>query len=362
MKINMKSRCILLAFALGALAANAQDKVKNVVFMIGDGMGLSHACAAQTHKGEPLALFALPCAGLVSTCSADNYITDSAAAGTALSSGVKTNNGMIGITPDSLSHTVSVMEVARQKGMATGIGVTCTLTHATPAAYYAHQISRTMNEAIALDLLRSGIDICIGGGRSYLEERTDGQNLSALLRQDGYHVVYTLDDARRAPGKKIIALLADGELPAISQNRGDMLPQATQLILNRLDVDNKNGFFVMIEGSQIDWAAHANDGLSVINETIDFDAAVQIAVDFAKADGHTLVIVTADHETGGLTLTGQHAETKTPVIQFSTANHTATPVPVYAFGPGAENFTGYFDNTAFKNKLITLMENLLNEE
>ncbi|MDR1368918.1 MAG: alkaline phosphatase [Dysgonamonadaceae bacterium] len=354
--MKIRSTFTLLIFAAISIAANAQNKVKNVIFMIGDGMGLSQAYAAQTHKGEQLTLFQFPYVGLVSTYSANNYITDSAAAGTAISSGVKTNNGIIGITPDSLHHTVSVMEIAKQKGLATGIGVTCTVTHATPAAYYAHQINRGMNEEIASDLLLSNIDICIGGGRNYFEDRTDKKNLSNLLRERGYDVVYNLEEATNTSNKRIIGLLADGELPTISENRGNMLPQTTGLILNKLDKDNKNGFFVMIEGSQIDWGGHANNEQYIINETIDFDNAVKIAVDFAKKDGNTLVIVTADHETGGMTLAGGNIENKIVDSKFSTGNHTATPVPVYTFGPGAENFTGYFDNTEFKDKIIHLLD------
>jgi Alkaline phosphatase len=353
----MKIRYILafLTFAVVSATMNAQPKVKNVIFMIGDGMGLSQVYAAQTEKGETLTMFQLSYTGLVSTHSADRYITDSAAAGTALSSGVKTNNGIIGITPDSLHHTVSVMEIAKQNGMATGIGVTCTVTHATPAAYYAHQISRSMDEEIASDLLASGIDICIGGGRKFFEDRKDKKNLSALFQEKGYSVVYSMEDAKKTVNPRIIGLLAEENLPTMSQNRGDMLPETTSLIIDRLNENNDKGFFIMIEGSQIDWAGHANDKQYTINETLDFDNAVKVAVDFAEKDGNTLVIVTADHETGGMTLVGGDHEKKEADIHFSTANHSATPVPVYAFGPGSENFTGYFDNTEFKNKILNLL-------
>lgn len=353
--MKIKNILVLSVFTAISVVTNAQGKVKNVIFMIGDGMGLSQAYAAQTSKGEKLAIFQLPYTGLVSTYSANNYITDSAAAGTALSSGIKTNNGIIGITPDSLHHTVSVMEMAKKNGLGTGIGVTCSVTHATPAAYYAHQINRGMYEEIASDFLVSDIDVCIGGGRKYFESRKDGQNLSDRLRKKDYDVVYNIDDAKKSQKPKIIGLYADEEPTTISEGRGNILPEATDFIINKLNEISKKGFFVMIEGSQIDWGGHANDEQYIVNEMLDFDEAVKRAIDFAKKDGNTLVIVTADHETGGMTLVGGSWEKEEVVSEFSTKNHSATPVPVYAFGPGAENFTGYFDNTEFKGKIINIL-------
>lgn len=353
--MNIKNILVLSLFVASSVVANAQGKVKNVIFMIGDGMGLSQAYAAQTHKGEKLAIFQLPYIGLISTYSANNYITDSAAAGTAISSGVKTNNGIIGITPDSLQHTVSIMEIAKRNGLATGIGVTCSVTHATPAAYYAHQINRGMYEEIASDFLVSDIDICIGGGRKYFENRKDGKNLSDVLRQKNYDVVYNIDDAKKSHKPKILGLYADEEPTTINGGRGNILPKTTEFIINKLNEVGRKGFFIMIEGSQIDWGGHANDEQYIVNETLDFDDAVKIAIDFAKKDGNTLVIVTADHETGGMSLVNGNREEKEVVSEFTTKNHSATPVPVYAFGPGAENFTGYFDNTEFKSKIINLL-------
>lgn len=351
--MKLKNVLTLVALMMVVVAANAQKKVKNVVFMIGDGMGVCQTYAAQTQKGN-LSIFKMPYIGLVRTNSANNYITDSAAAGTALSSGVKTKNGMLGCTPDTIPSK-SIMEVAKKNGMATGIGVTCSVTHATPAAYYAHQPNREMHEEIALDFLASDIDICIGGGREFFENRKDKQNLTKTLKTNGYKVIYNINELNGDKNEKILGLLADEHLPMMSKGRGDILPRSTEFILNQLDKDNNNGFFVMIEGSQIDWGGHANDQEYIINEVVDFDNAVKKAIDFAKNDGNTLVIVTADHETGGFTLIGGDIEKKEVIGNFSTGNHSATPVPVYAYGPGAENFTGYFDNTEFKNKILTLL-------
>lgn len=348
-----KNVLLFLLFTLLSVSLFAQKKVKNVIFLIGDGMGLSQVYATQTEKGE-LCMLQFPYTGLVSTFSANNYITDSAAAGTALSSGVKTNNGVLGLDPEG-NKTVSIMELAKAKGLKTGIAVTCTVTHATPGEYYAHQKNREMHEEIANDLLSSGIDVCIGGGKQFFEKRKDGRNLSKELQKKGYQVVYTEQDFLKLADGKVVALLADEHLPKISEGRGNMLPETTGKMLSMLNKNNKQGFFVMIEGSQIDWGGHANDQEYIVNETYDFDQVVKKAVEFAKEDGNTLVIVTADHETGGMTLTGGNAEAKEVQSNFSTKNHTATPVPVYAFGPGAEYFTGYFDNTEFISKIQTLL-------
>lgn len=351
----MKKRTVLFlcVFALLSGALGAQTKVKNVIFMIGDGMGLAQTYATQTEKG-PLCMLTLPYTGLVRTCSANHYITDSAAAGTALSSGVKTKNGMIGLCPDSLKLT-SVMEIAKANGLKTGIAVTCDVTHATPAAYYAHQVNREMHEEIATDFLLSGIDVCFGGGRQFFEQRKDGRNLSKELRSKGYQVIYKQEELEATQSGRVLALLADDQLPPVSEGRGNYLPLATAKLLQVLDKQNDKGFFVMIEGSQIDWGGHANSQEYIVSETFDFDQAVQKAIDFARKDGQTLVIVTADHETGAFGLTGGDIEKQEVEGNFLTKNHSAIPVPVYAFGPGAEKFTGYFDNTEFKGKILTLL-------
>lgn len=327
-------------------------QVRNVILMIGDGMGLAHQYAARTANNDSLAIERCQYVGLAKTFSANNYITDSAAGGTAIACGEKTDNGVVGQRPDG-SRLKSMLEYAAEAGRSTGIVVTCELTHATPAAFVAHVKSRNENENIASDYAQSGINVCIGGGRTYFENREDKANLTETMKEKGFQVAYTMDEVKAVQEGKLLGLLADKALDTYPA-RGNMLPEAVASAINILN-RNENGFFLMVEGSQIDWAAHANDQASVLNETLDFDRAVKAAFDFAERDGNTLVIVTADHETGGLTLTDGNLQTGELTAAFSTPGHTAVPVPVYAFGPGAELFTGIYDNTAFLPKVLKLV-------
>ncbi|MDR2037626.1 MAG: alkaline phosphatase [Bacteroidales bacterium] len=324
-------------------------RVRNVILMIGDGMGLAHQYAVC--KGNK-AVERCQYVGLAKTYSANDYTTDSAAAGTAIACGEKTNNGMLGQRPDS-SRLVSMLEYAAGNDLSTGVVVTCELTHATPAAFVAHVNNRNENENIAADYTQSPVNVCIGGGRKYFENRTDSKNLTETMRSKGFRVAYTMDEVKSVHEGNLLALLADVALEPYPA-RGEMLPEAITAAINILNRNGK-GFFLMVEGSQIDWAGHANDQTHLMNEMLDFDRAVHTAFDFAAQDGHTLVIVTADHETGGLTIPGGNLQTCEPAMAFSTKGHTGVPVPVYAFGPDAEMFTGIYDNTAFLPKILNLL-------
>ena len=227
------------------------------------------------------------------------------------------------------------------------------MTNATPAAFIANNESRKNEEAIAEDFLETDIDLFIGGGVKFFEKRGDGRNISQELRDKGYTVVYSMDDVMKVEKGRLGALLADNGLPRMVKGRGDMLPKATGQALKILSNNSDKGFFVMVEGSQIDGGGHANDGEVVITETIDFDAAVKVAFDFADTHPGTLVVITADHETGGLTLVGN--DDGGLDCAFSTTSHTGVPVPVYAYGAGAEKFTGIMDNTDIPKKIASLM-------
>ena len=325
--------------------------VRNVILMIGDGMGLTHQYAAYTANGGNLAIERCQYVGLAKTFSANQYITDSAASGTAIACGEKTDNGMLGIRPDG-SRVKSMLEYAADHGLATGMVVTCELTHATPAAFVAHVGGRSENENIAMELSQSKINVCIGGGRKYFENRTDSLNLADVMKTKGFSVAYTMDEVKAAEKGNLLALLADVALERYPA-RGEMLPEAVASAIKILN-HNPKGFFLMVEGSMIDWGAHANDQEYTLNETLDFDRAVKAAFDFAQRDGKTLVIVTADHETGGMTITDGNLQTGDLTTAYSTKGHTGVPVPVYAFGPGAEQFTGIFDNTEFLPKVLKL--------
>jgi alkaline phosphatase len=331
----------------------AQKNPKNVIFLIGDGMGMAQIYAGMVANGGKLNLERCTYGGFSKTYSANNFTTDSGAGATALACGVKTNNGMIGMNADSVA-VQSILELASQNKLATGIVVACSVTHATPAAFIAHQINRNMYEEIAADYLKIDIDVFIGGGRKYFEDRTDGRNLTTELKEKGYQIAYKLDDVEAVKSGKLAGLLYDDQNPNMPE-RGTMLPDATASAINILHSSNK-GFFLLVEGSQIDWAAHDNNTAQVIKEVLDFDQAIGRALDFAKKDGNTLVIITADHETGGMViLDGKFGSDEMKTV-FATKNHSGIPVPVFSYGPGADNFSGFIENTSFKSKLEKLLK------
>jgi alkaline phosphatase len=350
---NIKIVILIVSVFVITTSVCAQKRVDKVIFMIGDGMGLNQIFASLTINGS-LNMVSCPYSGFVKTDSSDDYRTDSAAAGTAISTGFKTKNGMVGMSKDTIP-LVSIMENAKNNGFATGIVVTCSVTHATPAAFYAHQSNREFQENIAKDFVNSCVDVCIGGGRKFFIDRDDNKDLTINLLEKGFKVIYNQNDIIDLESGKVIALLADEHLPKMSEGRGDYLSESTAKAIQILDNNSKKGFFLMIEGSQIDWGGHKNDQEYMIEEILDFDKAVRTALNYANRDKHTLVIITADHETGGMSLAEGNIARKEVKTVFTTKGHSASPVPVFAFGPGAENFTGFFDNTEFKNKIEKLL-------
>ena len=332
------------------LSQTNNRKAKNIILLIGDGMGSTHAFAAYTANGGQLNMYRMPYLGMSMTQSSDNYITDSAAGGTAISSGKKTKNGMIA-KDTSGNNLETILEIAKSNHLATGIVATSAITHATPASFFAHVNLRSSYDSIALFFLNGKADLFIGGGTDYFLRRKDKRNLVKELETLGYGICFTLDSVQKLSSKKIGCLLAPDGMPKYSEGRNNMLPTATHLAIEKLSKDT-NGFFLMVEGSQIDWGAHANDLSYLIAETQDFDKAVGEALDFASKNENTLVIVTADHETGGLTL-GKGNLMKGEINgQFSTTYHTGTPVIVYSYGPGAQEFTGVFQNTEVFYKML----------
>lgn len=329
---------------------------KNIILLIGDGMGLPQVYAAMSASRDNLNMTRMPNTAIVKTLSADNYITDSAAAGTALACGVKTNNGMVGMSPDK-SPLKSILHIAEDHGLATGIAVSCDVTHATPAAFIASVESRKMAQDIALQYLDSGVDVFIGGGRENFNERADSLNLIDSLLFRNYKVVNSIPAMMEVTSGKLAGILYPAHPPKYSEGRGDMLSIATSKALELL-VQNQKGFFLMVEGSQIDWAGHDNDIKYMLDETLDFDMAVGVALDFAEKNGETLVIVTADHETGGFTNLGGNFLTGEADGKYSTDNHSGTPVPVFTYGPGSSHFEGILDNT----DIFKLMKKLFGVE
>lgn len=328
------------------------QKPKNIVLLIGDGMGVSQVFAGLTANKGHLFLENFKIAGFSKTQSADNYITDSAAGGTALSCGVKTYNGAIGLDVNK-NPVKTILEEAEEKGLSTGLVSTSAITHATPASFIAHQPSRSMYEEIAADFLKTDIDVFIGGGIEHFSKRKDGRNLMKELEEKGYRVETDLNKIAQVKSGKLAGLAADEHMGRVAE-RGDMLPLAAETALNILD-NNKKGFFLMIEGSQIDWGGHAGSTIYVVEDMLDFDRAIGKVLDFAAKDGKTLVIVTADHETGGMALTGGSMAEGSVKAAFPTNSHTAVMVPVFAFGPGAEEFGGIMDNTELNHKMKHLL-------
>ena len=331
---------------------NSNKAPKNIILMISDGMGTAHFYASLTANRGKLHILNMKYMGLHKTHSSDNYITDSAAGGTALSSGVKTNNGAIGV--DSEGRKVpSILEQAEDRGKATGLVSTSSIVHATPASFIAHQPKRSMYEEIAADFLLTDIDVMIGGGYNFFTERKDQRDLVQELKEKDYTVSENLDEMSDFTQGKLAVFTAKEHNKAYP-DRGEMLPDATDKAIEVLNNNSNKGFFLMVEGSQIDWGAHKNNISFIIKEQLDFDRAVGKALDFAAKDGNTLVIVTADHETGGLTLKGGDETTGYVKAEFSSLGHTAVGVPIFAYGPGAKEFIGVYENTAVYDKMAKL--------
>lgn len=327
-----------------------EPKAVNVIYMIGDGMALPQVFATMLATGEDLAFCQFPYIGVVDTRSASNDITDSAAGGTALACDKKTKNGMVGMDVDTLAME-TILEVLADQGKSTGIVVTCYSGHATPADFYAKVPKRSMYEDIAIQMAESDkLNVMIAGGRKHFNQRKDSLDLLARMENElGWKVYDTLADIDTTCMK--YAVLANrGHMPKYEE-RGDFLPEGVKTALKTLEQD-EDGFFLMVEGSQIDFACHAGDSAWMVDETVDFSNAVQVALDYAKTHDNTLVVVTADHETGGLTMIDPQGHYSNVSLNYSTRSHTCLPVMIYAYGPGAELFTGWMQNNEVKAKIL----------
>jgi alkaline phosphatase len=339
------------------------QKIKNVIILIGDGMGFAQISAARIRIAGAdglLHLERMPIAGMVKTHSGNALITDSGAAATALATGHKTNNQMISMTPDGIILE-TILEAAQQKGMATGLVATSQITHATPAAFGSHVIARSNHTSIASQFLEHKIKVLLGGGKSYFlpktipgGKRNDGKNLFDEARSIGYTVVENRTDLLNSNSAYLLGLFADEGLTTKSPEPS--LLEMTQKALFILKKD-KNGFFLMVEGSQIDWESHGNNQGETIRQMLLFDEAVKEVLDFAEKDRQTLVVLTADHETGGMTINGGKLDGTKLNLEWTTKGHTGVVVPLFAFGPNAQHFTGLLDNTDIP-KLISKLAGL----
>ncbi|MBN1902395.1 alkaline phosphatase [Candidatus Sumerlaeota bacterium] len=347
---------------ISPLPLSSRKKVKNIIFMIGDGMGVAHVDSARIKAcgaNGRLHMERMPVTGLLKTHSHTHLVTDSAAAGTALAAGIKTFNGAISLNPDKKPF-LTILEASRNIGKSTGLAVTCAITHATPAVFASHAPSRNDQSDIAPQLLENKVNVLLGGGKEFFipksqegSKRKDERNLISEAKKAGYEVVETKDQMNRVSGNHVMGLFQMGHLKTV-----DPEPSLAEMTLKALDIlsKNKKGFFLMVEGSQIDWAGHANNPEYAIRETLLFDEAVYVALNFAQKSGDTLVVVTADHETGGMSVVEGSLTGEDMKFGWTSKNHSAVQVPVYAFGPRASLFTGVIDNVQVPRKFAEIFK------
>ncbi len=395
----MKRICLISITMLALLFATScnnnvaeKPQVKNVIYLIGDGMGFGAVSSLLLSEDSVTGFEQAPVIGLSETCSANNYVTDSPAGGTALACGIRTKNGYLGVDPEGKPLT-SILRKAQAMGKRSGIVVNTVLTEATPAAFYAGVTSRSMSFDIAKQFTESGVDVAIGAGLEPFIKRPDSLALTATLINKGYDDHLDWKTVLGTTSKKFVGILpmgdvhrrnesgnttagaADGaevclaaKLAASSEENGDTtrlseptvyLEKATAKALEVLSNDNRQGFFLMIESAIIDGYGHNNDSEGMIEEMKEFDNTLRQLVAYVNQHPETLLVVTADHETGGTGVSYKSYEvgSTTPVqLSFSTKGHTGTVVPVFAYGAGAEAFAGIMKNTDLPKKMEELMK------
>jgi alkaline phosphatase len=322
-----------------------------VILFIGDGVGTAYWSAARFAQGT-LAVEAFPVVGLVDTRSSSHKVTDSAAGATVYATGERTYNYAIGVGPDSLPRK-TVLELAAEKGMATGLVATSTITHATPASFAAHVVDRRMEGEIARHMAKQPLDVVLGGGRKFFDGTgKDASDLLPELKQR-YTVIETAEQLRTLRTdtvKALYGLFSEEGMPPAHEGRTPSLAEMARAALEMVG-KNPNGFFVMIEASQPDWRGHDNRPLEEVTaEMLDYDRAVQVALEYQARHPETLIVITADHETGGLSLVqGKGGELE---AKYTTIGHTGSMIPLFARGPGAERFGGVKDNFKIGELLI----------
>ena len=392
MKKKSSVAIALLAVLAVTSCSSAKDEpqVKNVIYLIGDGMGFGAVTSLLLAEDSVTGFEQAPVIGLNETCSANNYVTDSPAGGTALAAGVRTKNGYCGLDPEG-NRLTTILHKAQAMGKKTGIVVNTTLTEATPAAFYAGVTSRRMTYEIAEQFTVSGVDVAIGSGLDHFISRPDSLDLTATLIDNGYDVYLNWSAVLNTPSDKFIGILpmADvhrqesgrkeagaaaghevclaARLASASEDAGasDLseptvyLQKASAKALDVLSRNSDNGYFLMIESALIDGYGHNNDSEGMIAEMKEFDALLRQLVAYVDQHPETLLVVTADHETGGtwLNYTGYEVGGSSPVVMsYSTRGHSGVVVPIFAYGEGAEAFAGVMKNTDIPKKIEQLMK------
>lgn len=380
----------MLSLVLAITGCNNEPKVKNVIYLIGDGMGFGAVTSLLLSEDAVTGFEMAPVIGLSETCSANNYVTDSPAGGTALATGVRTNNRQCGVDPEG-NQLTSIMRKAQAMGKKSGIVVNTTLTEATPAAFYAGVLDRNMVYDIAMQFTENEVDVAIGGGLDHFINRPDSLDLTAVLIEKGYDVYLNWETVLKTDSDKFVGILPLSDLHRREANNGTAsaaegqevclaaqlaalnedeatthlseptvyLEKATAKALEVLSRDNKNGFFLMIESAIIDGYGHNNDSDGMIVEMKEFDCTLRQMIEYVNNNPETLLVVTADHETGGtgVDYNGNKPGNEGPVrLRFSTYGHTGTVVPVFAYGAGAESFAGVMKNIDIPKKIEELMK------
>ena len=328
-----------------------KGKVRNVIFLIGDGMGLSQIVAgAYANKG--LSVLQMKYLGLQQNNAADAFTTDSAAGGSALATGEAHNNRHISMSPDSVAHP-SLSDYFHDKGLSVGVLTLGNIVDATPAAFYGHNVERDNAGELTACLTDGKLDLLCGSGIREFERRSDDRDLIGELSKQ-YRFIRSTDEIGAAKGKTIC--IDERMDDAAEEANLPMLADATRASIAKLQERGGKGFFLMVEGAKIDYAGHSKCLPGSIIEMLSFDLAVAEALKFADTNGETLVIVTADHETGGLTLLDGDEQTGRVMGYYLTDDHTPQMLPVFAYGPGADRFIGVYRNTEIARRIRLLVK------
>ncbi len=400
MRLNRIIASILsAALLLGATACSNETetvgKAKYVFLFIGDGMSLNAVLSTEsylsykndgTHESAELTMTQFPYFGVATTYSANRYVTDSAASGTAIACGVKTNNASIGVDADGEAAN-SVAYELKEEGYQIGIVTTVPINHATPSAFYAHSTNRYGYYDIARQIKDSGFEYFAGSGFMKLNgDNGECEPVDAYLEENGYTVCYGIEEFKqKSAGKDKVIFSQESNRGGAEDyvSSGKIAEDASlrEMLQMGLDhIDENRPFFFMCEGGKIDWTAHAHKVMPMMMDIIEFDNAIALAHEFyLKHPEETLIIVTADHETGGMSLGGDHEQVDWKIVEeqwekegkhnnmseednkamndkasigWTSTHHTAGPVPVFAIGKGAEKFTGKLSNKDFKGKIL----------
>ncbi|MBT3674570.1 MAG: alkaline phosphatase [Proteobacteria bacterium] len=332
------------------LEQNPNLKAKNIILFIGDGMGPNQVALARFSVGganHRLSFENFPVTGIVLNHSAQNLYTDSAASATTWAAGVKTKNGYLSVDSDN-KFLPTIPELLSTKGYLTGLVATSSITHATPAAFYAHINSRSKHKKIAEMLVESDIAIALGGGSEFFKMPLSNEAIHIINNGD------SLDENNLIEYSRVLGLFGEDGLDRRLSPPTQL--KMTETALDFLDSKTLNcpGFFLMSEGSQIDWAGHDNNVKYMLAEFADFDDSIAAAIEFAKQDKETLILVTADHATGGLVL--QKPRGSSIRAQWTTTSHDLSSINIYAYGPGAEKFSGVMDNTEIFDRMLQALD------